>query len=96
MKSKVNNCICSDRFFPELYQEFKGLLQDNTFNNVVSKNTYGLMGKPIVKNSLTSRTMISILVAVPGVGQATTLSSLISISPTKRLPRATIATVNQE
>ncbi|MBP1753974.1 MAG: hypothetical protein H6Q59_372 [Firmicutes bacterium] len=42
------------RLFPELYLEFKGLLQDNTFNNVVSKNTYGLMGKPIVKNSLTN------------------------------------------
>ncbi|MDF2486386.1 MAG: hypothetical protein K0R46_2554 [Herbinix sp.] len=43
-----------DKLFPDAYSDYKRLLQDNVFNNVVAKNTYGLMGKPIVKNSITN------------------------------------------
>ncbi len=41
-----------DKLFAEEYTKFKELLQDNAFSNVIAKNTYGLMGRPIVENQV--------------------------------------------
>jgi hypothetical protein len=58
-----------DKLFSKAYSEYKGLLQDNTFNNVVAKNTYGLMGKPIVMNSLTNLIHLKDSISIWDIGK---------------------------
>lgn len=43
-----------DKMFANEYSDFRYVLQDNAFNNVMAKNTYSLMGKPLVKNTITN------------------------------------------
>lgn len=39
-----------DKLFPETFQYFDNTLQDNTFNNVIAKNTFEYLGKSVFEN----------------------------------------------
>jgi hypothetical protein len=41
-----------DRLFEQSYSDFTDMLDNNTFNSVVAKNTYSKMGKAVVENTL--------------------------------------------
>ncbi len=41
-----------DRLFPDGYQDFRRMLQDNTLNSVMVKNTYDKLAQSVVANSI--------------------------------------------
>lgn len=41
-----------DKVFPDSFQYFESSLQDNTFNNVVLKNTYASLGRAVFENAI--------------------------------------------
>ncbi len=53
-----------DKLFPEEYDFFQGLLKDNTYKNLISKNTYALMGTPVVENLFRNLPYIKDAIAV--------------------------------
>lgn len=43
-----------DLLFDQIYATNCKILQDNTFNNIVSRNTFEIMGTPVVENTMTN------------------------------------------